>query len=66
FERGVNVMEAFNLLSDPQTNGGMLVAVGEDGLDEIKNVFEKNDLEHFTQPIGIFKKRTEKIVIVKK
>ncbi|MBD0331292.1 MAG: selenide, water dikinase SelD, partial [Chitinophagaceae bacterium] len=52
FERGVKVMEAFNLLPDPQTNGGMLVAVGEDGLDEIKNLFEKNDLEHFTQPIG--------------
>jgi selenide,water dikinase len=27
FEKGVNVMEAFNLLPDPQTNGGLLIAV---------------------------------------
>jgi selenide,water dikinase len=31
FEKGVNVMEAFTLLPDPQTNGGLLIAVNASG-----------------------------------
>jgi len=38
FEKGVNVMEAFTLLPDPQTNGGLLVSVGEENLEEVKAV----------------------------
>ncbi|MBM3415022.1 MAG: selenide, water dikinase SelD [Bacteroidetes bacterium] len=38
FEKGVNVMEAFTLLPDPQTNGGLLVSVREEAIDEVKNV----------------------------
>jgi selenide, water dikinase len=38
FETGVNVMEAFNLLPDPQTNGGLLIAVDEAGVDEVKKL----------------------------
>jgi selenide, water dikinase len=38
FETGVNVMEAFNLLPDPQTNGGLLIAVDEAGVDEVKEL----------------------------
>lgn len=36
FEKGVNVMEAFTLLPDPQTNGGLLISVKEEGLEEVK------------------------------
>lgn len=39
FEKGVNVMEAFTLLPDPQTNGGLLVSVKEESIDEVKNIF---------------------------
>ncbi len=38
FESGVNVMEAFSLLPDPQTNGGLLLAVSPDKVNDIKNI----------------------------
>ncbi|WP_407528445.1 selenide, water dikinase SelD [Lacibacter sp. MH-610] len=38
FETGVNVMEAFNLLPDPQTNGGLLIAATEDAVEEIQKI----------------------------
>lgn len=38
FEKGVNVMEAFTLLPDPQTNGGLLVSVREESLEDVKAV----------------------------
>ncbi len=36
-------MEAFNLLPDPQTNGGLLISVKEEAVEEVKEVL-KNDL----------------------
>jgi selenide,water dikinase len=36
FEKGVNVMEAFTLLPDPQTNGGLLFSVRENEVENIK------------------------------
>lgn len=38
FESGVNVMEAFNLLPDPQTNGGLLIAVEPGSVHEVLNI----------------------------
>lgn len=38
FETGVNVMEAFNLLPDPQTNGGLLIAVDKNAVDKVKQI----------------------------
>jgi selenide,water dikinase len=38
FESGVNVMEAFNLLPDPQTNGGLLIAVEPNYVDDVKKI----------------------------
>jgi Selenophosphate synthase len=38
FETGVNVMEAFNLLPDPQTNGGLLIAASADAVEEIQKI----------------------------
>ncbi|MBX9784270.1 MAG: selenide, water dikinase SelD [Chitinophagaceae bacterium] len=35
FETGVNVMEAFSLLPDPQTNGGLLIAVEPGSVNEV-------------------------------
>jgi selenide,water dikinase len=59
FEKGVNVMEAFTLLPDPQTNGGLLVSVREASVEEVKkNLGEIN-------PIGIMTAANEKIVWVK-
>lgn len=65
FEKGVNVMEAFTLLPDPQTNGGLLVSVREEAVEELKLLFQKNSLENFIEPVGRLKSMAEKIVLVK-
>lgn len=53
FAPGINVMEAFTLLPDPQTNGGLLIAVSPDAVEELKKVFYDFNLQDFTQPIGV-------------
>ncbi len=58
--RGVNVMEAFTLLPDPQTNGGLLISVKEEVVDEVKNILRDN-----MEPIGRMIKANEKKVWVK-
>ena len=63
--RGVNVMEAFNLLPDPQTNGGLLIAVDEAAVETVKQLLKDNGLENFAQPIGKFIPPAEKTVFVK-
>ncbi len=63
--RGVNVMEAFTLLPDPQTNGGLLFSVKEDAAEDIKNVLTEAGLNKFAEPIGRMISQGEKIVEVK-
>lgn len=65
FEKGVNVMEAFNLLPDPQTNGGLLFSVKPSGLGKIKELLEANRLGDFCKPIGILVKKEGKTIKVK-
>ena len=65
FEKGVNVMEAFNLLPDPQTNGGLLIAVDKDSVAEVKKLLKANELENFAEPIGKFTVAAEKTITVK-
>lgn len=64
FEKGVNVMEAFNLLPDPQTNGGLLITVDEASVNMVKNLLKENGLENFAQPIGKMKQLADKTVFV--
>jgi selenide,water dikinase len=64
FAKGINVMEAFNLLPDPQTNGGLLIAVSETGLDEVRKIFNEAGLGEFTNPIGRLVPKTAKPVNV--
>lgn len=65
FEKSVNVMEAFNLLPDPQTNGGLLVAVDENAIEEVKEFFIEYQLTDFLEPVGRFVEKQEKIIYVK-
>jgi len=65
FEKGVNVMEAFSLLPDPQTNGGLLITVNEGSVAAVKKLLKENGLEKFTEPIGVMKPVAEKSVFVK-
>lgn len=66
FEKGVNVMEAFTLLPDPQTNGGLLFSVKENAMEEVVGLLEKEGLNKFTEPIGKLIAKDEKIVEVKR
>ena len=66
FEKGMNVMEAFTLLPDPQTNGGLLFSVKERGREEVVSLLEKFGLKDFTEPIGKFISKGEKTIEVKK
>jgi selenide,water dikinase len=64
FEKGVNVMEAFTLLPDPQTNGGLLVSVKEESVNEVKNILNKAGFGK-TPQIGRIIPVTEKVVLIK-
>ncbi|MGB8192025.1 MAG: selenide, water dikinase SelD [Chitinophagaceae bacterium] len=65
FDKGVNVMEAFSLLPDPQTNGGLLIAVNENSLREVQEVLKQQGLDAFIQPIGRFVSKGEKVIMVR-
>jgi selenide,water dikinase len=65
FESGVNVMEAFRLLPDPQTNGGLLVSVRPDAAGAVANVLSENGLEAFARPIGQLTHVGPKLIMVK-
>jgi selenide,water dikinase len=54
----------FQLLPDPQTNGGLLFSVKPEGLDQIKDFLKINGLEAYTLPIGRILPRQEKRIIV--
>ena len=62
FENGIDVMEAFNLLPDPQTNGGLLIAAKNAIV--LKDAFSEYGLNDYLQPIGRCQAKTEKIISV--
>jgi selenide, water dikinase len=66
FENDVNVMEAFTVLPDPQTNGGLLFSVNPSSKDEIVQLLLDENLAEFIEPIGCFVNRQEKVIVVKK
>ncbi len=65
FEKGVNVMEAFNLLPDPQTNGGIMFTVKPAEADTVKKILTEHGLSAHLQPIGIMTAKKEKTILVK-
>ena len=64
FTAGVNVMDAFNLLPDPQTNGGLLIAIHPDALAEVTSCFKENGLSDFCTPIGSLSSKNDKVVTI--
>jgi selenide, water dikinase len=64
FEKGVDVMEAFSLLPDPQTNGGLLIAASEESVNTVQEVLKIHHLEAFTSPIGKLSNYQEKRIKV--
>jgi selenide, water dikinase len=52
------------LLADPQTSGGLLVAVDPNAADELKKVFTEHGLERFATPIGFLTKQSSKVIYI--
>jgi selenide,water dikinase len=64
FEDGVNVLEAFTILPDPQTNGGLLFSVNEDSISQVTKLLHEAGLNEFAEPIGKMISEKEKRVYV--
>ncbi|MBL7889765.1 MAG: selenide, water dikinase SelD [Bacteroidia bacterium] len=52
-------------LCDPQTNGGLLIAVNENHKNDFENFLRSEGLSEFAQPIGRMKAKQEKTVELK-
>ncbi len=53
------------ILADPQTSGGLLIAVDKDSVDNVKSILQQNGLKNFCEPIGKFAGASDKKVLVK-
>ena len=62
FSKNVDVAEAFTILPDPQTNGGILFSANPSCLKEIQDLLIENNLQNFIHPIGKMVKTEEKII----
>ena len=65
FAKGVNVMEAFSLLPDPQTNGGLLVSVKKEAVEEVITLLQSAGLSAFAEPVGMMQEPGVKSIFVK-
>lgn len=64
FGKGVNVLEAFTTLPDPQTNGGLLISVSPSAAPQLKNILAEHGLGFMSTPIGEFTGVQKKVVLV--
>ena len=52
------------ILADPQTSGGLLIAVGPSAVNEVKRVLTEHDLQLFTEPIGQLAAVSDKVITI--
>lgn len=64
FKKSINESEAKSLLADPQTNGGLLIAVEPSALQEVQELFVNAGLTYYLNPIGQIIPAEENLVIV--
>ncbi|MEO5943730.1 MAG: selenide, water dikinase SelD [Ferruginibacter sp.] len=53
-----------SILADPQTSGGLLIAVDSYAEEDVKKIFEENGLQNFILPIGKLMGKKDKVVLV--
>ena len=53
------------ILADPQTSGGLLIAVNPNAVKEVQEVLKQHGLQNFTEPVGYLTGQQQKIVSVK-
>jgi len=63
-EASIDVKEASYLLADPQTNGGLLIAVDPGALVEVQKILQAVGIEN-TDPIGICETASNKKIVIK-
>lgn len=63
FGKGINMMEAFSTLPDPQTNGGLLIAISPHDKDEVIQLLQTFSI-YIENPIGYFVTKQEKWIEV--
>ena len=56
--------ESLVTLCDPQTSGGLMVAVASKNESEFRMLLKENSRWDFSEPIGIFKIKSEKVISV--
>ena len=61
----IDEKEASVLLPDPQTNGGLLIAVAPDAVKEVQAILENLGIQ-YRDPIGVCKKASDKRIIIQK
>jgi selenide, water dikinase len=52
------------ILADPQTSGGLLVAVASSSVEEVKNILQENEMEKFATPVGRITAKQQQVVSV--
>jgi selenide,water dikinase len=63
-QNDVNTEEALSLLPDPQTNGGLLIAVAPEGIAAVQALLSEAGLTEHLQSIGQFTEAGEKRIYV--
>ncbi len=61
---GALTEEQWAILADPQTSGGLLIAVNKDKTEEVINCLKENGLENFKKPIGYLKNKSEEVITI--
>ena len=56
--------EVYDILPDPQTNGGLLVAVSPKAAAEVESLFKEHGLQDFCRPVGTMTEERHKTVFV--
>jgi len=53
------------ILADPQTSGGLLIAVAPDAVEEVRNILAQNGLEKFISPVGQMVAKQKAVITIK-
>ncbi len=63
FDNEIDSLHQRHILADPQTSGGLLIAIEQGGEEALQAIFKKHQLE--LKPIGRLIKKSEKLIAVK-
>ena len=62
-DKTIDEKEASLLLPDPQTNGGLLIAVDSSSLSEVQNILKAAGI-NYTEPIGVCENYSNKNIVI--